>query len=186
MNSNFKIYFLKTLVFFLLLLVSFHSLGQGLKLTNAIVIAQFDRPEERYTIELNTTEILNSLGIKAQPSLNFLKQGANINNLTSDSLRENIKTKGYDTYLFVNVKGYDRKFKASKTKISVNEILERTSIYSIYRDESTSISFEFIFFKNNEMIFTDIIKVSNISDRDSVLKKYRKVLEARVLKKWLN
>ena len=174
MNSNFKIYFLKTLVFFLLLLVSFHSLGQGLNLTNAIVIAQFDRPEDRYTIELNTTEILNSLGIKAQPSLNFLKQGANINNLTSDSLRDNIKTKGYD-----------RKFKASKTKITVNEILERTSIYSIYRDESTSVSFEFIFFKNNEMIFTDIIKVSNISDRDSVLKKYRKVLEARVQKKWL-
>ena len=186
MNSNFKIYSLKNLVFFLLLLVSFHSLGQGLKLTNAIVIAQFDRPEDRYTIELNTTEILNSLGIKAQPSLNFLKQGANINNLTSDSLRENIKTKGYDTYLFVNVKGYDRKFKASKTKITVNEILERTSIYAIYRDESTSVSFEFIFFKNNEMIFTDIIKISNISDRDSVLKKYRKVLEARVLKKWLN
>ena len=185
MNSNFKIYFLKTLVFFLLLLVSFHSLGQGLNLTNALVIAQFDRPEDRYTIELNTTEILNSLGIKAQPSLNFLKQGANINNLTSDSLRENIKTKGYDTYLFVNVKGYDRKFKASKTKITVNEILERTSIYSIYRDESTSVSFEFIFFKNNEMIFTDIIKVSNVSDRDSVLKKYRKVLEARVQKKWL-
>jgi len=84
------------------------------------------------------------------------------------------------------VKGYDRKFKASKTKITVNEILERTSIYSIYRDESTSVSFEFIFFKNNEMIFTDIIKISNISDRDSVLKKYRKVLEARVRKKWLN
>ena len=104
MNSNFKIYSLKNLVFFLLLLVSFHSLGQGLKLTNALVIAQFDRPEDRYTIELNTTEILNSLGIKAQPSLNFLKQGANINNLTSDSLRENIKTKGYDTYLFVNRK----------------------------------------------------------------------------------
>ena len=186
MNSNFKIYFLKTLVFFLLLFVSFHSLSQGLKLNNALVIAQFDRPEDRYTIELNTTEILNSLGVKAQPSLNFLKQGANINNLISDSVQEIIKTKGYDTYLFVNVKGYDRKFKASKTKITVSEILERTSIYSIYRDESNSISFEFIFFKNNEMIFTDIIKVSNISNRDSVLKKYRKVLEARVLKKWLN
>ena len=78
---------------------------------------------------------------------------------------------------------HEVKEKAMKT---VNEILERTSIYSIDRDESTSVSFEFIFFKNNEMIFTDIIKVSNISDRDSVLKKYRKVLEARVQKKWLN
>ena len=98
MNSNFKNHFLKTITFFLLLLLSFHSAGQGLKLTNAIVIAQFERPEDRYTIELNTTQILSNLGIKAQPSLNFLKQGANINNLTSDSLRENIKTKGYDTY----------------------------------------------------------------------------------------
>ena len=186
MNSNFKNHFLKTITFFLLFLLSFHSASQGLKLTNAIVIAQFERPEDRYTIELNTTQILSNLGIKAQPSLNFLKQGANINNLTSDSLRENIKAKGYDTYLFVNVKGYDRKFKASKAKINMSEILERESIYKIYRDESTSISFEFLFFKNNEMIFSDLIKVSNISNRDAVIKKYRKVLESRAQKKWLN
>jgi len=68
----------------------------------------------------------------------------------------------------------------------VSEILERESIYKIYRDESTSISFEFLFFKNNEMIFSDLIKVSNISNRDAVIKKYRKVLEARAQKKWLN
>ena len=77
------------------------------------------------------------------------------------------------------------KFKASKTKITVNEILERTSIYSIYRDESTSVSFEFIFFKNNEMIFTDIIKVSNVSDRDSVLKRLRKRLPKKLLPSWV-
>jgi hypothetical protein len=186
LNSNFKIYFLKNLVFFLLLFVTFHSLSQGLKLTNALIIAQFERPEDRYAIEVNTNDILNNLGIKAQPSLNFLKQGAEINILISDSLQQNLKSKGFDTYLVVNVKGYDRKFKASKSKIPMSEILERISIYSIYRDESSSISFEFIFFKNNEMIFTDIIKVSNISNRDSVLKKYRKVLEARVQKNWLN
>ena len=88
--------------------------------------------------------------------------------------------------MFINVKGYDRKFKASKAKINVSEILERESIYKIYREESTSISFEFLFFKNNEMIFSDLIKVSNISNRDAVIKKYRKVLEARAQKKWLN
>ena len=171
MNSNFKMYSLKNQVFFLLLLVSFHSLGQGLNLANALVIAQFDRPEDRYTIELNTTEILNSLGIKAQPSLNFLKQGANINNLISDSVQEIIKTKGYDTYLFVNVKGYDRKFKASKTKITVSEILERTSIYSIYRDESSSISFEFIFFKNR---FFSIFEIFFFSKNQNSFSKFHK------------
>lgn len=177
---------MKTPAFFLFLLLSFYNLGQGLKLTNAVVIAQFDKPEDRYSIELNTTEILTNLRIKAQPSLNFLKQGANLNDLISDSLQQNLKIKGYDTYLFVNVKGYDRKFKATKSKISMSEILQRTSIYNIYRDETTSISFEFIFFKNNEMIFSDIIKASNISNKESVIKKFRKILEARAVKKWLN
>ena len=114
------------------------------------------------------------------------KQGANLNNLISDSVQQILKIKGYEIYLFINVKGYDRKFKASKAKINVSEILERESIYKIYRDESTSISFEFLFFKNNEMIFSDLIKVSNISNRDAVIKKYRKVLESRAQKKWLN
>ena len=186
MNSNFKIYFLKNQVFFLLLFVTFHSLGQGLKLTNALVIAQFERPEDRYAIEVNTNDILNNLGIKAQPSLNFLKQGAEINILISDSLQQNLKSKGFDTYLVVNVKGYDRKFKTSKSKMPMSEILERISIYDIYRDETTSISFEFFFFKNNEIIFSDIIRISNISDRATVLKKFRKILVARAQKKWLN
>ncbi len=170
----------------ILIFLSFFSVCQDIKLSNAIIIGQFDRPEDRYAIEVNTNEILTKFGIKAQPSLNFLKQGADITMLTNDSLQQNLKSKGFDTYLVVNVKGYDRKFKASKTKVSLSEVLDRASIYAIYRDEATSISFEFIFFRNNEMIYSDLIRLSNISDRNSSLKKFRKVLDAKIKKKWLN
>lgn len=179
---------MKKLFAFLLLILPFLLSSQHLKfkLTNALIIGQFDRPEDRYAIEVNTNEILTKLGIKTQPSLNFLKQGADINVLTNDSLQQNLKSKGFDTYLVVNVKGYDRKFKASTTKISLTEILNRASIYPIYRDEVTSISFEFLFFKNNEMICSYLIKLSNISNRDSSLKKFKKVLESKIKKKWLD
>ena len=46
------------------------------QLTNAVIIGQFDKPEDRFSIEINTTEILAAQGIKAMSSLNLLKTGA--------------------------------------------------------------------------------------------------------------
>jgi hypothetical protein len=62
--------------------------------------------------------------------------------------------------------------------------LGRTSIYHIYREEATSVSFEFTFYKEGSMVFRDILKCSNISDRDSVIKRIRKKLPKRMAKKW--
>jgi len=49
--------------------------------------------------------------------------------------------KGFDTYLVVNVRGYDRTFKPSDDSQTLAELLETTSIYQIYRDEATSCFF---------------------------------------------
>ena len=84
----------------------------------------------------------------------------------------------------INVRGYDRTFKPSTTKERFDEVLNRTSIYKLYKDESTSISFEFIFFRNNEVVFRDILKCGNISDRDSTIKRFKKKLPKRMKKKW--
>ncbi len=158
--------------------------SQALKLNNSIVIAQFDKSEDRYALEVTLTELLSQYKIKAIPSLNLLKQGADASILVNDSLQKNLKSAGYDTYLVVNVRGYDRKFKPATQKITLSEILEMTSIYHLYRDEATSVSFEFTFFRNNEVVRRDILKCGNISDRNSVLKRFRKKLPKIIEKSW--
>jgi hypothetical protein len=174
----------KILLSSVILVISFFTFSQELHLKNVLVIGQFDRPEDRYAVEVNVTELLNNAGVKALPSLNVLKQGTAAIQLASDSIQNVITQKGFDTYLIVNVRGYDRKFKPSQTKISFEEMLNMASIYHIYRDEATSVSFEFTFFKNNEVIYRDIVRCGNISNRDSVIKKFRKKLPKQIEKRW--
>lgn len=170
----------------LFLLLSFNNFisSQSLKLKNTIVIAQFDKQEDRYAMEVSLTEMLAEYNIKAMPSLNLLKQGADASVLADDTLQKNLKTAGYDTYLIVNVRGYDRTFKPATQKISFAEMLDMTSIYHLYRDEATSVSFEFTFFRNNEVVQRNILKCGNISDRNSVLKRFRKKLPKIIEKSW--
>ena len=150
-----------------------------------LVIGQFDRPDERYAIEVTLTEIFAQNGLEAIPSLNILKQGSDPSVLASDTLQNILNKQGISTYLVVNVRGYDRRFKASKIDVSLTEILGRTSIYHIYIEEATSVSLEFTFFKGNKVYFRDILKCGNIAGRDSVLKRIRKKLPKRMSKKWV-
>ena len=150
-----------------------------------LIIGQFDRPDERYAIEVTLTEIFAQNGLEATPSLNILKQGSDPSVLASDTLQRILSEQGITTYLVVNVRGYDRRFKASKIDVSLSEMLGRTSIYHIYREEATSVSLEFTFFKEQKVYFRDILKCGNIAGRDSVLKRIRKKLPKRMSKKWM-
>jgi hypothetical protein len=149
-----------------------------------VIIGQFDKPEDRFSIEINTTEILSSLGIKSMPSLNLLKTGADSRLLATDSILGIVREKGFDTYLIVSVKGYDRRFKVSERQVSLEEALGFGNLFNLYRDEVSSVTFEFSFFRNGKIIFRDMIKCESVSDRNSVLKKYRKKLSRRIQKKW--
>ena len=174
---------------FLILLIASSCFGldsysQGLKESSILVIGQFDRPDERYAVEVTLTELFSKQGLKAMPSLNILKQGSDPLVLASDTLQQLLLGKNIKTYLVVNVRGYDRRFKPSEIDVSLQEMLGRTSIYHIYREEATSVSFEFTIYKNGTMFFRDILKCSNISDRDSVIKRIRKKLPKRMAKKW--
>jgi hypothetical protein len=104
--------------------------------------------------------------------------------LALDSIQRVLKQAGIDRIAIVNVRGYDRRFKISDKETSLKETLGRTSIYHIYREEATSVSFEFTFYKENKMVFRDILKCGNVSDRDSVIKRIRKKLPKRIAKKW--
>lgn len=171
---------------FVFILTSVSQLGysQSIKDSKALVIGQFDRPDERYAIEVTLTELLSSNGLESMPSLNVLKQGSDPSVLASDSIQSMLLKNNISTYLIVNVRGYDRRFKPSKTEVSLREMLSRTSIYHIYREEATSVSFEFTFFQKNKVVFRDILRCRNISDRDSVIKRIRKKLPKRIARKW--
>jgi hypothetical protein len=157
---------------------------QALNLTNALVIGQLDNPEDRYSLEINLTEILSSNGIKTVPSLNILKLGADSEILASDSVAQVMAAQGIDTYVLVTVRGYDRKFKVSKNQADLNSAVRIGGLFDLYRMDIVSISFEFKFYREGKFVYGDIIKCGNISDRETVLKRLRKKVTKRVSKKW--
>ena len=169
---------------FIVTSVSQFGYAQSIKDSKTLIIGQFDKPDERYAIEVALTELLSSNGLKSMPSLNVLKQGSDPSVLANDSIQSMLLKNNISTYLIVNVRGYDRRFKPSKTEVSLREMLSRTSIYHIYREEATSVSFEFTFFQKNKVVFRDILRCRNIADRESVIKRIRKKLPKRIAKKW--
>ena len=161
-----------------------HSQTTMLRLKNVLVIGQLDKPEDRYSMEINVTEIFTDLGIKAIPSLNMLKLGTDASLIATDSMKQLISAKGIDTYLLVSVRGYDKIFKATSMNDDFNTALGAGNLFPLYRDEIVSVSFEFKFFRNGAMVQYDIIKCGNVSNRDAVIKKLRKHLRKIAVKKW--
>ena len=178
------------ILFLLLVLILHTDLSQAqkesFKLDNALVIGQFDRPEDRYSLEINFTDMLVQRGVKASPSLNILKLGEDPQNLTKDSIQNVLQKRGIDTYVIISVRGYDRKFKTSDNTPSLSETLGQASLFALHKDDIVSISFDFKFFRKGECVYSEIVKCGNIGDRDSVIKRFRKKLSKKLDKKWLN
>lgn len=177
---------MKNYLVVLILLFAWHVAGQtdSINLKNALVVGQLDKSEDRYSLEINLTELLADAGIKATPSLNILKLGSSASLLTGDSIQKVVAAKGIDTYILVSVRGYDKRFKVSGRKDNLATALEAGNLFPIYREEVTSVSFEFLFYRNGQMVGSDIIKCGNVSSRDSVIKKFRKKVAKRIEKKW--
>ncbi len=177
---------MKYILLFSLIAVSTFSFGQKakFKLTNALVVGQIDKPEERYALEGALTNLLVQNGVKSAPSLNFLKVGGDSKILASDSMMLKMKEQGFDTYIIANVRGYDRKFKPTNSKDQLVDVLGQGSLHELYRMDIVSITFEFSFYRNGQFIGSDLVKLGNISDRESVLKRFSKRVDKRISKKW--
>lgn len=157
---------------------------KNLDLTNVLVVGQLDKADDRYSIEVALTELLANNGVKALPSMNILKVGNDLQILATDSIKNLLKGKGFDTYVLVSVRGFDKKFKLAKNHGTLSQILTEGHLFPIYRDEAVSVSFEFFFYRNGEFVGTDIVKCGNISSRDTVMKRFRKKLNKRISKHW--
>lgn len=157
---------------------------KNLDLTNALVVGQLDKPEDRYSLESLFTEILVEGGVKAMPALNVLRMGSDPIALASDSVQQKLKLKGIDTYVLVSVRGYDKRYKRAQSKDSLKTTLSLGHLFPIYRDEVVSVSFEFMFYRNGELVAADLIRCGNVSSRDTVLKRFRKKTSRRLVRKW--
>ncbi|TNE56171.1 MAG: hypothetical protein EP338_00975 [Bacteroidetes bacterium] len=174
-------------ILFLCLLICSGVKAQGLeqlKLSNALIVAQQDKAEDRFTMEVNLAEIFANSGIKTMASLNFLKEGSEMTSLAKDSLQQLIKSKGVDTYVLVSVRGYDRRFKEAEMHGDLKTELSVGHLYPVYREGIASITFEFLFFRDGAFVAYDQLKLGGIGSRESVLKKLRRKLPKRIKKKW--
>ncbi|NDB34949.1 MAG: hypothetical protein EB023_06305 [Flavobacteriia bacterium] len=176
---------MKKLVFILCgLCLSLAGSAQSFQLKECVVIGQFEKYEDRYAMEVTFCEIFKALRVKSLPATNFIKQGAQMDVLLSDSLKSLLSQQGISTYCLINVKGYDKRFKKSEAPLPFSEALERASIYNLYKEDISSVTLEFIFYQNNVGVFSDVFKVSNIGDRDDVIKRIKKKAPMHILKNW--
>ena len=79
--------FIVLLVVSLLATSMFAQKKAKLNLTNALVVGQLDDPDDRYSLEINLTQLLVSSGIIAESSLNYMKFGEDSKILGEDSIK---------------------------------------------------------------------------------------------------
>lgn len=155
-----------------------------LNLANVVIIGQMDEPSDRYSVESSMTQLFADYGIKSKASLNLVKQGSNSETLASDSLGKTLASEGFDTYVLISVRGYDKKYKPSDVKENLAAALSRGNLFGIYQEGIVSVSFEFKFFRNGELVHNEIIKCGNAGSRGKVMDKLRKKVGKRILKAW--
>ncbi len=155
-----------------------------IKLTNAVVIGQMDNPDDRYSVEIATTDLLRQYKVKTTPSLNLLKLGSDSREIASDSIQTKLKAEGFDTYMLVSIRGFDKNYKPGNLDDDFEKSLEQATFFDLYRLNAVSVSFQVKFFRDGKCVHAEIIKCGNIADRGGVLKRFRKKLEKRLKKKW--
>ena len=117
-------------------------------------------------------------------SLNIIKQGGEIGALASDSVQKMLLDKGFDTYMLVSVRGYDKRFKKSTSVGGFKEEVTAGHLFPLFRDEIVSVTFELIIFQSGKPVENSLVKVGSIGSREAVMKKLVKKLERKIRKNW--
>jgi hypothetical protein len=173
--------------FILIALLFFTSFSfaqkEKLHLTNALIVGQMDKEDERFMLEIALTEFFAENKVKAVPSINVLKQGAKPEELATPEMKLEVAAKGLDTYMLVSVRGYDSRFRKTNKNDSLSIALDYGTLFSLYRAEATSVTFEFFIYRNDVMVKSALIRCGNVSSKETVLKRLKKKL-ARKYKKW--
>lgn len=156
-----------------------------LKLNNALVVSHLDKESDQFSLEIAVSDVLSKAKIKNTVSLNVLKAGGDPQVLMTDSLTQLLKAKGINTLMLVSVRGFDNRFRPSSGNMTLAEDLAADNLFPIYKEDIVSVTFEFHFYREGKLVYTDLLKIGGINSRDKVLKKLRKKLEKKVVKDWI-
>lgn len=175
----------KILIISLLAFYSLTSFGQeDLNLNNVLVIAQQDKLEDRYTMEIAMLELMRSNDIVAKSSLNILKQGQDPSILASDSITRKLGNDGIDTYLLISVRGYDTRFNPSQNLPELKDELRSGHLFPLWRESASTVTFTFLFYRNGIPAHYELIRVRAGGSKDAMMKKLYRKVEKRLQKDW--
>lgn len=156
-----------------------------LKLNNALVVSHLDKESDRFSLEIAVSDVLSRSKVKNTVSLNVLKSGSDPQVLMTDSLTNVLKAKGINTLMLVSVRGFDNRFRPSSGNITLAEDLAADNLFSIYKEDIVSVTFEFHFYREGKLVYTDLLRIGGAGSRDKVLRKFRKKLAKKVVKDWM-
>ena len=179
----------KTLLSFLFLGACLLGFSQAkfppLKLNNALIVSHLDKESDQFSLEIAVSDVLSKTKIKNTVSLNVLKAGGDPQVFMTDSLTQLLKAKGINTLMLVSVRGFDNRFRPSSGNMTLAEDLAADNLFPIYKEDIVSVTFEFHFYREGKLVYTDLLKIGGINSRDKVLKKLRKKLEKKGVKDWI-
>ena len=156
-----------------------------LKLNNALIVSHLDKESDQFSLEIAVSDVLSKTKIKNTVSLNVLKAGGDPQVLMTDSLTQLLKAKGINTLMLVSVRGFDNRFRPSSGNMTLAEDLAADNLFPIYKEDIVSVTFEFHFYREGKLVYTDLLKIGGINSRDKVLRKLRKKLAKKVVKDWI-
>jgi hypothetical protein len=179
----------KSLLSFLFLSACLLGFSQAkfppLKLNNALIVSHLDKESDQFSLEIAVSDVLSKTKIKNTVSLNVLKAGGDPQVLMTDSLTQLLKAKGINTLMLVSVRGFDNRFRPSSGNMTLAEDLAADNLFPIYKEDIVSVTFEFHFYREGKLVYTDLLKIGGINSRDKVLRKLRKKLAKKVVKDWI-
>jgi hypothetical protein len=157
---------------------------EPLNLSNVLVVAQQDKTEDRYNLELAVIDAMRKNNILAKSSLNIVKQGQDPIILASDSIQRKLSNEGINTYMLISVRGYDRNFNATKNIPSLKEELRSGHLFQIWRKSVRSVTFTIIFYRNEIPVHYELMKIRTGKDQEKVLERLSKRIDNRIKNAW--
>jgi hypothetical protein len=156
-----------------------------LKLNNALVVSHLNKQSDQFSLEIAVSDVLSRCKVKNTVSLNVLKAGGDPQILMTDSVGQILKAKGINTLMLVSVRGFDNRFRPSTGNMTLAEDLAADNLFPIYKEDIVSVTFEFHFYRDGKLVYTDLLKIGGAGSRDMVLRKFRKKLAKKVVKDWI-
>jgi len=153
-------------------------------LKGVMLLVKNDNAQERFSIEANLGKIFAQFNMPILLSINLIKQGAPLTELSDPKIQGEMNSKGINSVVVVSIRGFDARFKPrTKMPATLDEMLQEGNLYPISQEEATTVTIELIQFVNGKFNGYHMMRISSASDKTKVYSKIQKKLN-RLMPKW--